>query len=338
MKTSFEVGVDIFNSCDRLGSIGYFSDHLRKYPDDYNALIWRSKAYSFVGQTQNALRDTEHAIAVSSGVNREIAVARNIRASGDIEAYGCQAERTVKKYPDDWKAWMELGTFFADVKNHQEAIRCYTESLSIAIKNNETSDPDICWLNYYVGNSWLKKKDVDIAKRYYEAAIDSCSTHTPSHIQLCICNIAQGNITAAYKYFMKAKMFNQSLASQTFQTKSFKEYVSRERPRAAPVSRVAAGIQGGGAVGEATVGLVKGNDNSNDYCDNKLQRAGKPDYDTFHERPRICFVSSEEAGIQGGGAQGGATGRLVEGNYNWNDYCENNLQRAGKPDYVILRF
>lgn len=271
---SFASGAATFNSCNKPGSIVEFTNHLRLYPNDYNALMWRSRAYGIVGQPQNALRDIQHAISVSSGVKRENATAQKIRNTGSVEDYGRHANRTVAIYPNEWTAWSELAQYHTDVGNEEEATRCNMRSLDLATKYNETRDPFICWINTDVGNHWMKKGDVGAAKRYYEAAIESSPTHTVSHINLCICNIAQGNIPVARQNFETAKSLNPNLASQTFQTENFDEYCSRlwkqrRQQYTSASSSAAAGTQaseksGGGAEGGATGGSGGGNGSGSD--------------------------------------------------------------------------
>lgn len=259
---SFATAAAIFNSCNKSGSIRELTKHLDKHPDDYNGLMLRARASNIVGKREDALRDIEHAISVSEGVKKEIAIARYILVFGNKGEYGAQTKRTVTKYPDDWKARMELGDFFTSVGNHEEATPCYMESLNLATKY-KVRDHEVCWLNFYVGNSWMEKGDVQTAKRYYEAAIQSSPKHTVSHIQLCKCNIAQGDVPAARLHFQKAKSLNPKLAFDEFHTKSFDEYFARTGVLYTSVSSSAAGIQEGRAEGGATGGLGGGNDSSN---------------------------------------------------------------------------
>jgi hypothetical protein len=96
---SFAAGVGIFNSCDKPGSILKFTEHLRTHPNDYDALMWRSKAHNIVGNPQEALRDLQTAMSVSSGIKHDVAKGEYIRlTTNDLEQFGNHAKTTVDRY------------------------------------------------------------------------------------------------------------------------------------------------------------------------------------------------------------------------------------------------
>lgn len=229
---SFASGAATFNSCNKPGSIVEFTNHLRMHPGDYNALMWRAKAYAIVGQPRNAMADIEHAISVSSGIKREVATAKKFRnslTSANFEDYRNHVRRTVERYPNEWTAWKELADVSSVVGDKESQTRCNMKSLELAARFNETRDPEICWVNFEVGKYWMEKGDTDTAKGYYEAAIKSSPTHTVSHMMLCNCNIIQGNLQSARECFQTAKSLNPTLASQVFETENFDVYSSRYR-------------------------------------------------------------------------------------------------------------
>ena len=75
-------GISTFSSCNKAGSIPHFSAHLQKYPNDYIALNWRGRAYSIIGQTQNAIKDFQRAAQVSTGPRQMIAYSHVKALSG----------------------------------------------------------------------------------------------------------------------------------------------------------------------------------------------------------------------------------------------------------------
>ncbi|XP_045172745.2 uncharacterized protein LOC123534524 [Mercenaria mercenaria] len=271
---SFGAGAAIFNSCNKPGSIVEFTNYLRINPNEYNALMWRAKAYGIVGQPQNALRDVEHAISVSSGIKKEIALCNKVLyTTGSIEELGVCASRAVDRYPNEWTAWNQLGSYYSNKGDEETARRCWVKSLDLATKYNETRDPEICWVNYSIGNYDMERGDVGSAKRYYKAAVESSPTHTVSHIGLCRCNICQGMLQEARGNFQTAESLNPNLASATFQTGNFDEYRSRllqnasSRRPSSSASRLAGGRDSGGAAGGTGGGSGGGGNGSDDDDD-----------------------------------------------------------------------
>ena len=222
---SFAAGAAIFNSCDKQGSIAYFTEHLSKYPDDYSSLIWRSKAHIIVGNKEEALRDIKHAILISDGVKRGVAEGMFLRLfTPNLRQYGDHAIRVVENYGEEWTAWNELANYHSMNNEDEKAIKCWEKALSLAIKNQETGDPGICWIYFKLGNSHLKG-DVNTAKRYYTDAVQSCQTHTVSHIHLCLCNIVLRNMPEARGNFETATKLNPTLSTNIFGTNNFDEYL-----------------------------------------------------------------------------------------------------------------
>lgn len=257
---SFAAGAATFNSCNKAGSIVQFTEHLRKYPNDYDALIWRSKAHSIVGNPQEALHDLQQAVSVSSGVKRDVAEGEFVRLSTrSLEQFGVHAKRTVEKYKNEWLAWNQLGDYHSFNRDDEKATKCWETSLSLATKNHETKDPSICWINYNIGNNRLKKGEIEAAKKYFTDAVESCKTHTVSHIRLCECNIRQGNHLEAKDNFKTALQLNPGLSSGHFETNSFDEYLMKKsfgRPSASGSSgkQQAVGKTGGGSTGSSDGG------------------------------------------------------------------------------------
>lgn len=268
---SFAAGAATFNSCNKAGSIVQFTEHLRKFPHDYNSLIWRSKAHSIVGNRQLALYDLQHAISVSSGVKRDVAEGEFVLLSTrNLEQFGCYTRRTVDRFKNEWRAWEQLGNYHSFKREEENATHCWETSLSLATKNHETKDPGICWIDYQIGKYRLQKGEIEAAKSYFSDAVESCETHTVSHIQLCECNIQQGNLLEAKEHFQIASKLNPELSSSHFENNSFDEYLlqksvkslSLERPLASR-SRVKE-VAGKNGIGSGGGGTRGGGDSSDD--------------------------------------------------------------------------
>jgi len=188
--------------------------------------MWRANTHFIIGERQNGLRDLDTAIAVSSGANKQLAMLD--RSLNDGSATVASAvdgyQKVIQQYPDAWKGWSGMGDILGQVKMNKEALGCYGEALAIATRNNELSDPGICWLKKNMGDIYSEEGDLDQAKACYESAIGSCPSHTISHISLCRVNILQGNDPVARDNFRRAQELNPVLVGEQMKVRSYEEY------------------------------------------------------------------------------------------------------------------
>jgi len=241
---AFAKGAATFNSCNKAGAILHFNKYLEANPGDYNALMWRSSAHFITGQRQDGLRDLDRAIAVSSGANKQLAIIK--RSINDGSATRASAveryKKVIQQYPDAWKGWNGIGDILVQDKRNKEALGYYKEALAIATRTNELSDPGICWLKKNMGDIYQESGDLNQAKASYESAIESCPSHTVSHISLCKVNILQGNEHVARDYFRRAKELNPVLIGES----SFEEYKRMVEQSSAGAGGSSGGSGGGG--------------------------------------------------------------------------------------------
>ncbi|VDI16359.1 Hypothetical predicted protein [Mytilus galloprovincialis] len=201
-------GLATFASCDKAGSIPHFTRHLQSHPNDFDALLWRARAYSITRQKEKALADIRR--AATYGVGPQKYIAESMCAS--LEGNGQKSMETllngVKAYPKCGEVWSCIGSNQFYSKAHDAALPTLTQAIDLGRQNSETQRPWCYWSNQHVGDIYYEKRQVPNAEPHYNTAVTSCDTFTIAHLGLSRCNIINKNIPEATTRFDRAKELN----------------------------------------------------------------------------------------------------------------------------------
>lgn len=203
-------GISTFSSCNKAGSIPHFSSHLQWYPNDYIALNWRARAYSIIGQTENAIKDFQRAAEVSTGPRQIIANAHLKALRGDGAGSKALFIQATQKYPNCAEAWSDLGSIQLNESNISEAKQSLLKSIDLYKSQGMTDEPWYPWDNKFMGDIELPS-NIKIAHEYYTEAVRSCNTLTIAHLGLVNCYMLSNDDVRARASFQKARSLNQTL-------------------------------------------------------------------------------------------------------------------------------
>lgn len=211
-------GLATFNSCNKAGSIPHFTQHLSSYPNDYQALTWRGRAHSIIGNTAEAKADFQKAFRVSSGPQKLLAQAHIENIDRNMEQKVAILQNTTKQYPFCSEAWYALGGHSYGVEKKVDLSLQYLEKANyLATTNSETGEPWYPWCNKTIGDIYLfEKGQVYKARKHYETAVQSSKTFTIGHLGLSRCDILSNNIAGAKTSFYTAKNLNPVLVDYEF--------------------------------------------------------------------------------------------------------------------------
>ncbi|CAC5403255.1 unnamed protein product [Mytilus coruscus] len=209
--SGLSVGLATFASCDKAGSIPHFTRHLQSYPNDFEATIWRAKAYSIIGQKEKALADFRRAEKHGVGPQKYIAESMSASMEGNEQKSMGTLLNAVKAYPKCGEVWSCIGSkqFYANA--HDAALPTLTQAIDLGKQNSETQKPWCYWSNQHVGDIYYTKHQVPNAEPYYNTAVTSCNTFTIAHLGISRCNIINKNIPEAKIRFQTAKSLNPKL-------------------------------------------------------------------------------------------------------------------------------
>lgn len=224
--SGLSVGLSTFASCNKAGSIPHFTRHLQSHPKDFEALMWRGRAYGIIGKMAESLADFQSAITHGVGPQKYLAGSIRAYTKGNEQKSMRALSLAVTAYPQCGEVWSEIGQkqFFANA--HDDALSTLKQAIDLGEKHSETHRPWYYWTNKYVGDIYYMKHHVPNAELYYNAAVTSCNTFTIAHLGISRCNIINKKIPEAKTRFQTAKGLNPILVHWGSFAKFEKDVVS----------------------------------------------------------------------------------------------------------------
>lgn len=206
-------GIATFNSCNKAGSIPFFTSHLDSHPDNYQALMWRARAREIIGDNANCIADLRRAKEVSSGIQQMAAEAELAKLNGNIPQYVFLLKTITQLYPQHAFGWSNYASLFFSTEHEEEALKLLHKAIETADKYQQTDSLDTyCWDNYYLGSIYFRNEDLDRAEKYFKAAIRSSSSLTVAHVGLGQVYLKKENVKEAKDCYDTARQLNPKLA------------------------------------------------------------------------------------------------------------------------------
>ena len=206
-------GIATFNSCDKAGSIPFFTRHLEAHPDHYNARMWRARAYGIVGDKANCLADLQIAKEKSSGVHQLMAELEIAEVQNKADEFLSILQNVINEYPHHAAGWSRFARFVHKYleMDDDKALNLFLKAVEVAEANNQTDIPEYPWLNNYLGDVYHKNGNLELAEQYYKAAIRAASTLTIAHCGLSRVYLQKNNLEEARKCYDTARQLNPKL-------------------------------------------------------------------------------------------------------------------------------
>jgi len=148
---------------DAQGAVLEFSSAIQKQPDE--AGLYRDRAYAFkiLGKDQNALQDYDQVLSLQTDIPTLKDRAYMYRLLHEPVKSDADYQAVLRIAPKDMDALTAHAYLAREAGNYDEAIRAYTAAIS-----QQASEPSL-----FVdrGMTFLLKKDMDSARRDFEAAL-----------------------------------------------------------------------------------------------------------------------------------------------------------------------
>jgi len=154
---SLAAGISTFSSCNKAGSIPHFTAHLQRYPNNYTALNWRGRAYSIIGDIENAIKDFEKAARVSNGARVYINKAHIERLKGNAEQTKILLTQATTKYPSCAEAWADRGTDEHGRNDNILAAQSLQKAIDLGKSQYQMSETWYPWANKTMGDIHLSR-------------------------------------------------------------------------------------------------------------------------------------------------------------------------------------
>ena len=220
-KDDYAKGIATFNSCDKAGSIPYFTRHLEAFPDHYNARRMRARAYGIVGQDANCLADLHILKERSSGAQR-LAAEVEILANGEVicEEFFALLQKLINTYPHHAAGWDFLALCFLRKaeRDDDETLKALHKVVEVAEQYDQTDMPGYPWDYTFLGDVYSRKKDWDEAQKCYQTAIRAAGTLTVAHIGLGRVYLEKNDQRKARRCYHTARELNPKLVHwETFE-------------------------------------------------------------------------------------------------------------------------
>ncbi|XP_061182564.1 uncharacterized protein LOC133190897 [Saccostrea echinata] len=221
-------GISTFSSCNKAGSVPYFTQYLTQRPNDYTALTWRGRAYSIIGENDKAKADFEKAVRVTAPPRKYLAEAHLENISGNGARVKSVLISTVNEFPNCAEAWSELGTHCYHGNEIDKARQYLEKAVNLGKSNGEQGEPWYHWCNKSLGDIHYENDEILIASNCYHEAIRCCNTFTVAYLGSSQCDIVNGNDPRAQESFLKAKDLNPSICPWD-DFREFKKVVLQDR-------------------------------------------------------------------------------------------------------------
>ncbi|XP_062605630.1 uncharacterized protein LOC134267433 [Saccostrea cucullata] len=203
--------ISTFSSCNKAGSVQYFTQYLTQYPNDYTALTWRGRAYNIIGEVDKAKADFGKAVRVTSPPRKYVAEAQLERISGNKTRAEYLLKETIKEFPNCAEAFFQLGLDLYNQSRTDNARPHFEKAINVGKSNGERGEPWYPWCNYCLGDIYYKNDDISMASNCFHEAIRYCDTLTVAYLGSSKCDIVNGNDSRAQESFLRAKDLNPSI-------------------------------------------------------------------------------------------------------------------------------
>lgn len=211
-----------FASCNKAGSIPHYTAFLKTNPGNFEALKWRGRAYSIIGQMTDAAADFRAAERQSPAPYNSLARSELAFIEGNVQQGVDILIDVIKQHPQCGEAWSELGSCIYQCGSADAAIEPIKTSIALGNASGESSKPWHYWAKDSLAEIYYVNGDVKTAEIYYSSAVQACPTFTKAHIGVGRCNVIHNNLVKAEGCYRRARELNPKIAPWT----TFQEFVT----------------------------------------------------------------------------------------------------------------
>jgi ATP-dependent Clp protease ATP-binding subunit ClpA/Tfp pilus assembly protein PilF len=144
--------------------------------------------------TEILAQDGRHAPSLQKLARIELARLRRPKA---VEYF----ERSLQTNPDDVNTWNDLGNVYYDLKNTDDALRCYHKAIEM--------QPDFYWAYFNIGlalrQKWPNDKEkIEEAKDWFDRTLAINQDYYPAVNEIGLYHLEREELEEAEKYFTRA--------------------------------------------------------------------------------------------------------------------------------------